>query len=399
MIVLCRSALGLVNDMQAQRLKVSGLNEEIELLRNQHEVTKKSTEGWAGFRKFRVDRLQRECDLITSVYLTPHDGKSLPSFLPGQYLTIQWKVPGHSKPIVRCYSLSDGPGRNYYRCTIKQVMPPAGQPEAPPGIASTYINEVLREGDILDVKAPRGNFVLDINEQRPVVLLAAGIGVTPLASMLHALCNSGSDRKAIMIYGVGNSLGHALNLELSSLCSSHDTVQQVICYSSPLESDVIGRHYHVAGRISISLLRELLQSNDFEFYLCGPSTFMTDLVEGLIAWGVPAASIHSESFGPAAVKKRTVPMPAEGQKPGPQVAFDRSDKIVQWDPNSGSLLELAESQGVEVESGCRAGNCGTCALAIKSGRVAYLEDPNCEVEKGTCLPCVCIPDGPIVLDA
>ena len=149
---------------------------------------------WQGFRKFRVLRKHRECDGCHSFYLVPDDGQPLPPFVPGQFLTISLSVPNEPKPVVRCYSLSAAPRPDYYRCTIKRALPPGSEPSAPPGKASNYFNEVVSDGDFLDVKPPHGSFQLNTSSQRSVVLITAGVGITPLFSMLQWLAATKSDR-------------------------------------------------------------------------------------------------------------------------------------------------------------------------------------------------------------
>ena len=218
LVFLLRSTSGWFADRRAHALRIELLNAEIDSVRSRHQTQKQSTAGWVGFRKFRVDRKITECDGVHSFYLVPHDGKPLPSYAPGQYLTFQFRIPGESKPVTRCYSLSDAPGRDYYRCTIKKVPPPPNHPDFDPGRASTFMNEQVREGDILDVKAPRGNFFLDLDGDRPIVLLAGGVGITPMLSMLNALALSGSSRRAILFYGVMNSMSHIARQEIAALC-------------------------------------------------------------------------------------------------------------------------------------------------------------------------------------
>ena len=400
-VFVCRSLLGVVADSRVNKLRIEQLNREIQLLQERHASKRNSTEGWSGYRKFRVDRKVREADDTHSIYLVPHDEKTIPAFKPGQHLTFQLRRPGDERPVVRCYSLSDAPGRPYYRCTIKKVASPPDQPKLPSGRASTYLNESLQPGEILDVKSPKGSFFLDLSESKPVVLVAGGIGITPMASMLNAIAAAGSDRRVILFYGVRSGADHALKQELAALCATHKNMQQILCYSSPSPKDVLGRDFHVKGWVTIDLLKNSLPNMNFEFYLCGPPAFMESLSNGLRDSGVPDASIHSEAFGPASLKlskpKISKPVPRP-DSPQPTVSFDRAKKVVPWNPGCDSILEFAEAQGIEIESGCRAGNCGSCAVAIKSGNVKYLDSDVAECEKGTCLPCICVPDGELVLD-
>ena len=174
-----------------------------------------------------------------------------------------------------------------------------------------------------------------------------------------------------------------------------------VCYSKPGERDVKGRDYHHEGRVGIELLKELLPSNNFEYYLCGSGAFMKSLTDGLEAWGVPDKDVFFEAFGPATVKKKTAaPTPEETAHLAKiNVTFSRSGKTVRWEPSAGNILEFAGAQGVKIDSGCCAGSCGSCVVAIKSGDVDYLKKPDAPPDAGTCLTCVCRPKNDLVLDA
>lgn len=387
------------------RLRVEQLRLEIAKLRTSLQDLKESGQAWEGWRKFRVQRKVAECRDCHSLYLVPHDGKPLPRFLPGQFLTFQLRVPREDKPLVRCYSLSSAPDPEYFRCTIQKLDAPDGG--VAPGKASTYLNDEIGEGDLIDVKAPRGSFHLDESDPRPVALLAAGIGITPLLSMLRALVARPSSQDIHLFYGVRNSRKHVFKHQLEEIARDHPHVRIVTCYSQPLETDVAGRDYDVQGHITVELLEERLPTHNFGFYVCGPSEFMQTMVEGLIGWGVARTSIHSEAFGPSSLKRRAADVvePAGDSVTAPtnpmqiDVCFDRSKKACQWETATGTLLDLAEATGVPIDVGCRSGNCGTCVTAVKSGSVDYTEAPEVDVDEGTCLPCVAVPKGPVVLDA
>jgi uncharacterized protein len=357
---------------------------------------------WNGNRKFTVAKKVSECDDVCAFYLKPHDGKPLPSFKPGQYLTFQLDLPGRDKPLVRCYSLSDGPHRSdYYRVTIKKEKCPPDKPGVPPGAASSYFCDVLKEGDILNVKAPTGHFFLDMTKTNPVVLIAGGVGVTPMLAMANAIAASGSKREAWFFFGVRNAREHIHKTELERLATENENIHLHVCYSKPSASDIKGRDYQHEGRVSIELLKELLPSNNFEYYLCGNGAFMKSITDGLELWGVPDKDVYFEAFGPATVKKKTAaPTPSETVHLAKlQVTFARSGKTVRWEPSAGNLLDFARSQDVRIDSGCCAGSCGSCLVAIKSGGVDYLKPPDAEPEAGACLTCICRPKGDLILDA
>ena len=378
-----------------------GLLDQLELdLRKRELAMAVSEHSWNGFRKFEVVRKDAECRDVTSFYLKPHDKRPIPSFRPGQYLTFKLNIPGHPKSVVRCYSLSDAPRDEHYRVSIKKAAPPPDAPQAPSGLSSTYFHDQVNEGDILDVKVPTGIFWLDVTSGEPVVLAAGGVGVTPMLSMLNALVEANARQAIWFFYGVkdGNELVQGNHIR--ALAERYDNVNVVFCFSRPRESDELGRDYHVKGRVTVDLFKEKLGSNNFAFYLCGSGPFMQSLSEGLEEWGVPEDKVNTESFGPsslvpsrAAAKEQTTAPAANFS-----VEFSRSGKTVQAESRS-TVLEIAEANGIELDYGCRAGNCGTCSIALRSGDVHYDAGHDADIEQGSCLACIAKPAANIVVDA
>ena len=382
-------------DLEGELLKVR-VDQIIEAKRLENEKARLS---WNGFRKFEVVSKVKETHDITSFYLSPHDGKPLPSFFPGQFLTFQLNIQGNTHPVVRCYSLSDSPHHpDRYRVSIKKVPPPRNDPKAPPGLVSNHFHESINENDILDVKAPSGQFYLDIHAKGPVVLLAGGVGITPVLSMLNALVEIESQREIWFCLGVRNKKEHIMKEHLEKVAKENPNVNLQVFYSSPAETDFKEKDYHIEGRVKVSSLINLLPSNNYDFYICAPPPMVEDLRNDLAAWGVPKTSIHFEAFGPATVKKCTTNSKSE-DVPKIDVSFTKSGKVFSWDPNLTSLLELAENNGIPLDSGCRAGNCGTCLTAIKSGEVSYVGEPGSLPEEGSCLACIAVPKGDLKLDA
>ena len=360
--------------------------------------------GWSGYRKFEIVKrvVENEAEDIMSFYLVPHDRKSLPDFRPGQYLTFRLNIPGQTKEVIRCYSLSDRWHENYYRVSIKKIPPPPDKPDAPPGLASTCFHEQLTTGAIIDVKAPSGKFYLNEDSDAGVVLIAGGVGLTPVLSMLNTLTHQGSTREIWFFYGVRNGRELAMRKHLKALAQRYDNVHMHWCFSDPLDSDVPGRDYDHNERISVDLFKRLLPSNNYEYYMCGPPPMMTSIVEGLEAWGVPERDIYFEAFGPASVKKKkadATPTESDKDDVSIMVEFARSGKKVPWSADSESLLALAEAHDIDLPYGCRAGNCGTCQVAIRSGSVSYVSEHDVDIESGSCLACISQPDGDLVLDA
>ncbi len=371
-----------------------------ELLRAAQAAREKAELSWVGYRKFEVDEKLRECEGVHSFYLRPHDGKPLPPYEAGQHLTFRLRLPGRPVPLVRCYSLSQAePAGGRYRVTVRRVAPPSEAPDAPDGLCSSYFDAELSVGDIVEVRAPSGHFRLEPGTGTPVVLIGGGIGVTPLLAMLEALVAAGGEREVWLFYGARHGGAHPLRDDLRRLAAEAPGVRVVVCYSAPRDRDRAGIDYALAGRLSVGLIRERLGTPSGEFYLCGPAGMMGEITAGLADWGVPDAAVHYEAFGPATVRERPARASASGPAVQAEVRFERSGKAAVWTPEAGSLLDLAEANGIAIESGCRAGSCGTCLTALRAGTVDYLSSPGVPPEAGSCLSCIAVPQGPVVLDA
>ncbi|MBC8242293.1 MAG: 2Fe-2S iron-sulfur cluster binding domain-containing protein, partial [Alphaproteobacteria bacterium] len=310
------------------------------------------------------------------------------------------RLPDREKPLVRCYSLSDSPLKtDYYRVSIKRLGPPPREPDAPPGLSSNFFHNDLQAGDIVDVKAPSGNFLLDLSKHRPVVLIGGGVGLTPMISMLNAICESGSQRETWFFYGVRNGDEHIMRAHLESLEAEHENVHVRICYSDPTDDEVEGQGFQHGCRISVDLFKKVLPSNNYEFYICGPPPMMESLTVGLSEWGVPDSDVFFEAFGPASVKRVAPPVSAVVARIGRVGTLAPSNKKVPWDGSHGSILELAEAHGVDLDPGCRAGSCGPCITAVKTGEVSYVDEPGSLPESGSCLACISVPKTDLALDA
>jgi ferredoxin-NADP reductase len=392
--------------MDQRRLAAFTAQTDIQIRRA--EVARRRSElTWSGKRKFRVvkRRIENRASDICSFYLEPHDGGTLPPFLPGQFLTFELSIPDHPAPVVRCYSLSDSPvTRDRYRVSIKRVPPPpkAG-PEVPGGLSSNFFHGNVKEGDILDVMAPNGGFHLDTNSERPVVLIAGGVGLTPVLSMFKWLADTGSNREAWFFYAARNSGDIALRDEIRDIVESNKRqFHSVILFSAPTEQCVRGKDFDIPGFLTLDVLKRYLKTSNYEFYICGPPPMMESMVKQLTEWGVPETDVHFEAFGPASVKtvKKADPA-ADAADAGVRISveFTRSGKTCVWTKSAGSLLELADANGIRINSGCRAGNCNTCTTALKRGKVTYMTKPASTPAQGSALVCIAQPDGDVALDA
>ncbi len=357
---------------------------------------------WSGFRAFRVERKQIEdaARSVCSFYLVPEDDQPLPSFLPGQFLTFRLDVPtpAGAESIIRCYSLSDAPAPGHYRVSIKRVSAPQGS-DLPPGRSSNFFHDQINVGDVLQVRAPAGHFYVDRGDA-PVVLIGGGIGITPMLSMLNWCLAEQPGREVWLFYGVRHGGELVMKPQLDAMAAAHPNFHLQVCCSEPRPEDVAGRDYQHRGRIELKLLRLMLPLKPYHYYICGPTPMMASLVSALEDWGVPDARIHFEAFGPASIKRRTAAAePSAGAAAAAIVVkFAKSGKELPWRPDAGSLLEFAEANGIAVDSGCRAGGCGTCQTTIQSGEVVYRQMPDFDPEPGTCLLCVCAPKTNVSLE-
>lgn len=362
---------------------------------------------WTGPRTFKVtDKvIENDAQDICSFHLVPEDDKQLPPFLAGQYLTFKLDIPlaqGGTDAVTRCYSLSDTPNSKSYRVSIKRAPAPPGSTHSA-GRSSNYFHDHVHVGSLLQVRAPLGHFHID-RTLEPVVLVAGGIGITPMFSMLKWSLTEQAGREVWLFYGVRNRHELMATTELQTLASAHPNFHLQICFSDPLTDDVLGEHFQHHGRVNVGLLRRLLPLKPYHFYICGPKPMLESLVPALEDWGVRDSHIHFEAFGPASVKRKgATPQAglAHSVPPSDQaltITFAKSGKQLPWHPGSGSLLDFAEAHGIAVNSGCRAGGCGSCQTTIARGEVHYQQAPDFDPEPGTCLMCVATPQTHVTLE-
>ncbi|MEI9924142.1 MAG: MOSC and FAD-binding oxidoreductase domain-containing protein [Bradyrhizobium sp.] len=348
-----------------------------------------------GFRPFRVARKIRESGNVISLLLEPTDGQPLATALPGQFIVLRLG-PGSAPALMRSYSLSGEPGALHYRVSIKREVH---------GAASAYVDDTLQVGDVIPASAARGDFTLRSGDT-PVVLLSAGIGVTPVLAMLHALAAEASTRDVWWLYGTRNGREHPFTEETHGLLKALAHHHSHICYSSPDPADRPDVDFDTAGRLNTRVLQELNLPHNADFYICGPSGFMNDLSVGLAALGVTPDRIHTEMFGAgpsitpgiAASPRRPPHLPAGPAGSGPLVSFARSGLNVRWDSTFHSLLELAEACDVPVRWSCRTGVCHTCESGLVAGKTSYQPDPIDPPAEGNVLICCAQPKGDIVID-
>jgi ferredoxin-NADP reductase/MOSC domain-containing protein YiiM len=350
---------------------------------------------WRGFRPLRVTRKLRESRNVISLLLEPTDEQPIAAALPGQFVVVQLGRAS-APPLTRSYSLSGVPGASYYRVSIKREVH---------GAASSYVDDELQVGDIVPTSAARGNFTLRPGDT-PVVLLSAGIGVTPVLAMLHVLAAEASTREVWWLHGTRNGREHPFAEETRGLLKSLAHHHSYICYSSPDREDRPDVDFDAPGRLNTKALRELNLPRDGDFYVCGPSSFMSDLTAGLVALSVARDQIHTETFGAGpsttpgiANSPRPPPhLPASASGSGAMVSFARSGLNVRWGSSFQSLLELAEACDVPVRFACRTGVCHVCETGLVAGTIAYRPDPVDAPADGNMLICCAQPSSDVVID-
>jgi len=351
---------------------------------------------WQGFRSLRVSRKLHESSNVTSLVLEPADGDPLTAALAGQFIVLRLRPRPEESALLRSYSLSDAPSEDRYRISVKRE---------PHGAAGAYIDTRVQAGDILDVSAPRGSFTLRQGDG-PVVLVSAGIGATPVLAMLHALAAEQTRREVWWIHGARNSSEHPFAAEVRGLLKTLPGSRSHICYSAPKPTDRPTVDFDKVGRVGAHLFEEMGVPPDAEFYICGPTAFMSGLVDGLAGWGVARDRLHTENFGSgqsmtpgiAAAPRRPPHPPGEAAEVGPLVSFTRSNLAVHWGSAFHSLLELAEACDVPVRWSCRTGVCHNCETGLISGSVTYQPDPVEPPAAGNLLICCSQPQGDIALD-
>jgi len=355
-----------------------------------------SQAAWPGFRPLRVVAIRTESRNVFSLELEAGVDEEAKPADPGQFITLRLPVESARAPILRSYSLTATSDPTRYLISVKQE---------PHGVAGRYLREHIKVGDTVEVAAPRGGFILRAGA-RPVVLLSAGIGATPVLAMLRALAKQASTRPVWWLHGTRNSEQRPFAREVEALLRALPNSRRIIAYSRPLPTDRLGVDFDIEGHLDVDGLSRLGAPHDADFYLCGPDSFMHDLSDGLAALSVPAGRIRTERFGPEQPfvpgvidePARTPQVPPGPPGAGPRVSFARSGLTVNWDDHYASLLELAEACNVSVRFACRTGVCHTCISRLMAGSVSYGPEPLERPAEDNVLICCSRPTGEITLD-
>jgi ferredoxin-NADP reductase/predicted pyridoxine 5'-phosphate oxidase superfamily flavin-nucleotide-binding protein len=345
------------------------------------ETTPNAANSW---RKLKVSQVRDEAPGIKSFYLQAADDTPLTPFEPGQFLPIRLHVPGLAAPLIRTYTLSGSQNDPRYRITVKRE-----------GAASAWLHENVGTGTEIDAKAPGGGFVLERRNKRPIVFVSAGIGITPMVSMLNSLLVDARElephepREHIhFIHGARHAEDHPFANELRAAAQAHPNLSVHLRESRPAKTS------SSAGRVDIAYLKSVLPLDDYDFYVCGPGAFMQDIYTGLRALNIADDRIRFEAFGPASVKRSDGAVPVVRERDperSSKVIFMRSQRHARWSSEDGSLLDFAEANGVAVSSNCRSGVCGTCSTKVLAGEVSYPVPCEAEIAAGHALICSAVP--------
>jgi len=350
-----------------------------------------------GFRPLVVSAIDHESADVLSLTMESADSQPLPTPMPGQYVVVRLQPVHGGPPLFRSYSLSGPLSTQHYRISVKIE---------PNGVAGTYLKENLRVRDTLDVSSPRGSFILQDGE-RPVVLVSAGIGATPVLAMLYALSAAHSTRQILWLQAARDGQHHPFGAEVRRLILELPHGRSYVCYSRPDPRDKVGESFDLAGHLSRAVLDEVRLPREADVYLCGPNRFMTDMKETLATLGVAPERIHLEIFnggesmtpGVVTTLRRAPHRPANDTNTGPLISFARSGIAAHWNSSAyQSVLELAEACDVPVRWSCRTGVCHNCESGLISGSVVYSPEPLDKPADGNVLVCCSQPTGDVVVD-
>ncbi|WP_149195003.1 pyridoxamine 5'-phosphate oxidase family protein [Luteimonas suaedae] len=347
------------------------------------------------WRDFRIVEIVQESSVVKSFWLEPIDTSGLWLHEAGQYLPVRLQLPGDERHTSRVYTVSVAPSDGIYRISVKKQ-----------GVFSAHLHDRCRVGDVIQARAPRGEFVVDALEQRPLVLISAGIGITPMMAMLRHVVHEGVRKRRVrrtwFIHGSRSVAERAFTGELSRLAGSTNGAVRVVQVLSDPGGGIEGIDYHVKGRIDMGLLQAVLPFGDFDFHLCGPPSFMQSVYAQLRSAHVPNERIHAEAFGPAGIRRDNEAGMPPAATDAVSVLFARSGKEARWTPDSGSLLELAEARGLSPPYSCRSGTCGSCKHVLAQGSVTYPRNPSTPCGDDELLLCQALPaqgSEPLIIEA
>lgn len=340
------------------------------------------------WQKLKVVRTVQESSVIRSIHLEPADGAAIPQHRAGQHLQIRLPQADGAPHLLRTYTISVAPSAAQLRISVRKL-----------GIGSSYLHETVTVGDIIECREPAGDFIIDTLPAHPVVMVAAGVGITPILAMMSHLVDqserTGMMRPVIFFYAARTKAERGFDAELDQLVKRSNGRLSVIRLLQETDGAVIGEDYEEQGILSAAVLERHLGFQLYDFYLCGPPGFMQAVYDDLTSHGVADQRIFAEAVGPASLKRKRAPT-LQPDKADPstipvEIVFNQAGDSGTWTPGAGSLLEFAEASGLKPEFGCRAGACGACKTRLVAGSVAYTRETSAAHADDEVLICCSVP--------
>jgi ferredoxin-NADP reductase/predicted pyridoxine 5'-phosphate oxidase superfamily flavin-nucleotide-binding protein len=339
---------------------------------------------WSGKRRFTCVERCRESPDVTSFVLQPCDHAPIGPVQPGQYVTVA--LPGtKGASRQRSYSVSRRPDDTSLRISVRRLGA---------GGLSDLLHETLQPGAELLVGAPAGRFVLSSPPERPVVLVSAGVGITPLLPMLDELAREDSGRPVWFIHAARDGAHHLFEDEARAIATRVENggIRLLSCYSRPRDGDKAD----IVGRLDADVLARMIPVSQADFYICGPDAFMASLRDGLIVQGANPDNVRFEAFTASA--GAAFNLSGKDGVCNSKITFARSEKSAVWSPSEGSLLDIALENKVDVAYSCRQGDCQSCVQIVLSGVVDYPGEEVPLLAWNQVLLCQAVPRGDLVLD-
>jgi hypothetical protein len=340
------------------------------------------------WREVFVAKVEQESQDVRSYYLIDVEHEPLPCSQPGQHILVERPALTNISNAFRCYSLSGDCTEGYWRISVKKNS------ENPTSV-SRWLHDDVKVGDRMRVRGPSGAFYLQTDPSRSLVLASAGIGITPMLPMLIEALRRGF--KQVHVFVQFRDVGHMPFVDsLLDIARKYPQVRVNIWISRFPKG--VGKStdspFHEGKFHAPSLLMNLESFSESDFYLCGPEEWQTRLTEDLASAGVPRLAIAYELFQQA----EKSPQPAQDITPR-NVHFKVTGTTAQFEKSHPSLLGCADKNQVIMESGCRTGACGSCVVRLLTGKVRYTREPQFPMKPNEILPCVCVPESDLVIEA
>lgn len=375
------------------RFNQFSLNSEMTGTWKEAEERKAAEQLRATWQPMSIIKIVRESSVISSFYLKHANNRALLPFEAGQYLSIKLKPDDKEETLIRTYTVSSAPHEAHYRISIKREQE---------GTVSKFMHDKLKVGDVFYAKYPMGNFYIDTTETRPAVLIGGGVGITPMISMAQHVLNEAmrtrKSRPLFIFHSAKDTQKRAFQNEFKRIeQASKSNIRYYSFLSQPNKGEQPGKDYNGSGRLDADVFRQVLQLDDYDFYLCGPSVFMQSIYDQLCSLGVNDKRIFAEAFGPASISRKiedntTVNSPKlDFEAEETVLKFTQSEFEQRWNKGDDVILDVAESHGLTPNFSCRNGICGACAVKVTSGNVTYRSEPSTPIPEGHVLICCAVP--------